>query len=160
MTSGSSLALGHPGSKLFLFFAYSSRVESWPSDRKLYLQLPPQLHLKLHPGSLALRPAGLLDSPKEPLSGNLVLQVTLHTSLQLRAELPNSHGRTLTDKSYVLRGIPYKELGQIIFWIEDYRLKFMLAICSASKVSLQPRLLQGISNFLVLGLILIWKGTY
>jgi hypothetical protein len=26
-------------------------------------------------------------------------------------ELPNSHGRTLTDKSYVLHGIPYKVSG-------------------------------------------------
>ena len=38
-------------------------------------------------GSLPLQPAGLLDSLDEPLSGNLVLQVTLNTSLQL-------HGRT------------------------------------------------------------------
>jgi hypothetical protein len=48
---------------------------------------------RLHPGSLALRPAGLLSSLKEPLSGNLVLQVTLHTSLKLRGrtvELPRS----------------------------------------------------------------------
>jgi hypothetical protein len=42
---------------------------------------------RLHLGSLALRPAGLLDSLKEPLSGNSMLQVTLYTSLQL-------HGRT------------------------------------------------------------------
>jgi len=48
---------------------------------------------RLHLGSLSLRPAGLLDSLKEPLSGNLVLQVTLYTSLQLRGrttELPPS----------------------------------------------------------------------
>jgi hypothetical protein len=45
------------------------------------------------------------------LSGNLMLQVTLCTSLKLRGELPNSHGRTSTDKSYVLHGIPYKETG-------------------------------------------------
>ena len=38
---------------------------------------------RLHLGSLALRPAGLLDSLKEPLSENLMLQVTLNTSLQL-----------------------------------------------------------------------------
>ena len=41
----------------------------------------------------ASEPAGLLDSPKEPLSGNLVLQVTPYTPLQLRgwaAELPRS----------------------------------------------------------------------
>ena len=55
-----------------------------------------QLHCdvsRLHLGSLALRPAGLLDSLKEPLSGNLMLQVTLYTSLQLRGrttELPRS----------------------------------------------------------------------
>jgi hypothetical protein len=61
---------------------------------------------RLHPGSLSLRPTGLLDSPWEPLSGNLALLVTLCTSLKLRGELPNSHGRTLTDKSYVLHGIP------------------------------------------------------
>jgi hypothetical protein len=53
----------------------------------------------------------LLDSLLEPLSGNLMLQVTLCTSLKLRGELPNSHGRTSTDKSYVLHGIPYKETG-------------------------------------------------
>jgi hypothetical protein len=48
---------------------------------------------RLHPGSLALRPAGLLNSLVEPSSGNLVLQVTLYTSLKLRgrtAELPRS----------------------------------------------------------------------
>ena len=39
---------------------------------------------RLHLGSLTLRPAGLLDSLKEPLSGNLMLQVTLNTSLKLR----------------------------------------------------------------------------
>ena len=45
-----------------------------------------QLHFavsRLHLGSRSLRPAGLLSSLKEPLSGNLVLQVTLHTSLKL-----------------------------------------------------------------------------
>src|SRR5512139_3566540 len=48
---------------------------------------------RLHPGSLALQPAGLLNSLVEPLSGNLVLQVTPYTSLKLRgrtAELPRS----------------------------------------------------------------------
>jgi len=48
---------------------------------------------RLHLGSLALRPAGLLDSLTEPLSGNLMLQVTLNTSLQLHGwttELPSS----------------------------------------------------------------------
>ena len=34
--------------------------------------------------SLSLQPAGLLSSLTEPLSGNLVLQVTLNTSLALR----------------------------------------------------------------------------
>jgi len=34
--------------------------------------------------SLALRPAGLLSPLTEPSSRNLVLQVTLYTSLQLR----------------------------------------------------------------------------
>ncbi len=46
---------------------------------------------RLPPGSLALRPAGLLDSLKEPLSGNLMFQVTLYTSFKLRGrttELP------------------------------------------------------------------------
>jgi hypothetical protein len=38
---------------------------------------------RLHPGSLALRPAGLLSSLSEPLSGNSVFQVTPHTSLKL-----------------------------------------------------------------------------
>jgi len=44
-------------------------------------------------GSLTLRPAGLLDSLTKPLSRNLVLQVTLYTSLKLRGrttELPRS----------------------------------------------------------------------
>ena len=48
---------------------------------------------RLHLGSLALQPAGLLDSPNEPLLGNLGLWVTPHTSLKLRgrtAELPRS----------------------------------------------------------------------
>ena len=46
---------------------------------------------RLHLGSLTLRPAGLLDSLTEPLSENLVLQVTLNTSLKLHGratELP------------------------------------------------------------------------
>ena len=53
----------------------------------------PQYFSRLHLGSLALRPAGLLDSLTEPLSGNLMLQVTPYTSLQLRGrttELPRS----------------------------------------------------------------------
>jgi hypothetical protein len=69
-----------------------------------------RLHLcisRLHLSSLALRPADLLNSLSEPLSGNLMLRVTLGTSLKLYGELPNSHGRTSTDKSYVLHGIPY-----------------------------------------------------
>jgi hypothetical protein len=37
-------------------------------------------------GSLALQPAGLLNSPMEPLSESLALQVTPYTSLKL-------HGR-------------------------------------------------------------------
>jgi hypothetical protein len=48
---------------------------------------------RLHLGSLALQPAGLLDSLAEPWSGNLVLPVTLGTSLQLRGrttEFPRS----------------------------------------------------------------------
>ena len=48
---------------------------------------------RLHLGSLTLQPAGLLSSLTEPLSGNLMLQVTLNTSLQLRGrttELPPS----------------------------------------------------------------------
>ena len=48
---------------------------------------------RLHLGSLTLQPAGLLSSLTEPLSGNLMLQVTLYTSLKLRGrttELPRS----------------------------------------------------------------------
>ena len=48
---------------------------------------------RLHVGSLPLQPAGLLGSLNEPWSGNLMLWVTPHTSLQLRgrtAELPRS----------------------------------------------------------------------
>ena len=39
---------------------------------------------RLHLSSLSLQPAGLLSSLTEPLSVNLVLQVTLNTSLMLR----------------------------------------------------------------------------
>jgi len=42
----------------------------------------------------------------------LALQVTLCTSSSYMGELPNSHGRTLTDKSYVLHGIP--KVGEVI----------------------------------------------
>jgi hypothetical protein len=38
---------------------------------------------RLRLGSLSLQPAGLLGSPNEPLSGNLVLRVTPCTSLML-----------------------------------------------------------------------------
>ena len=56
-------------------------------------QQTPSCISRLHLGSLMLRPAGLLDSLTEPLSGNLMLQVTLNTSLQLHGrttELPSS----------------------------------------------------------------------
>ena len=52
--------------------------------------------------------------------GNLVLQVTPYTSLKLRGQLPNSHGRTLTDKSYVLHGMPYKSCSGTIRRFNDY----------------------------------------
>ncbi len=48
---------------------------------------------RLHLGSLSLQPADLLDSLNKPLSGNLVLQVTLYTPLVLRGrttEFPRS----------------------------------------------------------------------
>jgi hypothetical protein len=38
---------------------------------------------RLHPGLLSLRPAGSLSSLSEPLSKNLVFQVTLYTSFKL-----------------------------------------------------------------------------
>jgi hypothetical protein len=60
---------------------------------------------RLLTGSLPLQPAGLLGSPNEPLSENSMPQVTLHTSLKLCGELPNSHSRTLTDKPYIIHGI-------------------------------------------------------
>jgi len=43
----------------------------------------PLLITRLRLGSLSLQPAGLLGSPNEPLSGNLMLQVTPCTSLML-----------------------------------------------------------------------------
>ncbi len=60
---------------------------------------------RLRIGSLSLQPAGLLDSLNEPLSGNSTLRVTPCASLKLRGELPNSHGWTLTNKSYGIHGI-------------------------------------------------------
>jgi hypothetical protein len=59
-----------------------------PQGRQLH-----SLLTRLHLGSLALQPAGLLGPLSEPLSENSVFPVTLHTSLQLRgrtAELPRS----------------------------------------------------------------------
>ena len=42
---------------------------------------------RLRKGSLSLQPAGLLDSLNEPLSGNLMLRVTPHTSLKLHGRM-------------------------------------------------------------------------
>jgi hypothetical protein len=67
-----------------------------------------QLHLISYEATYrfpSLRPAGLLAPLIETLTGNLVLQVTLYTSLCYMDELPNSHGRTLTGKSHVIHGI-------------------------------------------------------
>jgi hypothetical protein len=38
-------------------------------------------------------------------------------------ELPIFHGRTLTDQSYVLHGIPYNSSKEIVPKINDYPLK-------------------------------------
>jgi hypothetical protein len=38
-------------------------------------------------------------------------------------ELPNSHGRTLTDKSYVLHGIPYYSSVKDVLKVDDYGLE-------------------------------------
>src|SRR5450756_1368554 len=61
----------------------------------------PLLITRLRLDSLSLQPAGLLGSPNEPLSGNLMLP----PPSRYMGELPNSHGWTLTSKSYVLHGI-------------------------------------------------------
>jgi hypothetical protein len=48
------------------------------------LNIPHQfLSQFMHRDMLTLRPAGLLYSLEEPLSGNFMLQVILYTSLQL-----------------------------------------------------------------------------
>jgi hypothetical protein len=60
-------------------------------------------------GSLMLRPAGSLSSLTEPLSENLVLRLPFTPPSSYVGELPNSHGRTLTNQSYVLHGMPYKQ---------------------------------------------------
>jgi hypothetical protein len=60
---------------------------------------------RLRVGSLSLQPAGLLGSLIEPLSENLMFRIAPNIFLKLRGELPNSHGRTLTDKSFVIHGI-------------------------------------------------------
>ena len=75
------------------FWQFSSGQMSQPSPNVHRVGNSILLITRLRIGSLALQPAGLLDSPKEPLSGNSVLRVTPHTSLQLRgrtAELPRS----------------------------------------------------------------------
>jgi hypothetical protein len=69
------------------FWQFSLRPVSQPSPNVHRVGNSFFVITRLLIGSLALRPAGLLDSPKEPLSGNFVLRVTPHTSLQL-------HGRT------------------------------------------------------------------
>ena len=63
---------------------------------------------RLHPNLLSLRPVGSLSSLSEPLSRNLVLQFPFTSPSSYMVELPNSHCWTLTSKSYVLYGIPYK----------------------------------------------------
>jgi len=45
------------------------------------------------------------STPKGAFVRELNASGYLNTSLQLHGELPNSHDRTLTDKSYVLHGI-------------------------------------------------------
>jgi hypothetical protein len=39
-------------------------------------------------------------------------------------ELPNSHGRTSTDQSYVLHGIPYNSSKPIVPKVNAYHLKY------------------------------------
>ena len=73
-----------------------------------------QLHLRfsrLHIGSLSLRPAGLLDSLSEPLSGNLALQVTLCTSLKL-------HGRTTE--------LPWSDFNRQVICFTRHALQFYI----------------------------------
>ena len=72
----------------FWQFSLGQTFQPSPPDHRVGNSVP---FTRLPIGSLPLQPAGLLGSLSEPLSGNLVFQVTLHTSLQLRgrtAELP------------------------------------------------------------------------
>ena len=73
---------------------------------------------RLRVGSLSLQPAGLLGPLIEPLSENLMFRIAPNIFLKLRGELPNSHGRTLTDKSFVIHGIrtPYLILPILCLW--------------------------------------------
>ena len=70
--------------------AHSSLYSSFHRDKCSSLPLlttgsaTPSTVTRLHLGSLSLQPAGLLDSLTEPLSRNLVLQVTPNTSFKLR----------------------------------------------------------------------------
>ena len=83
----------YPGSPSVCFGSCCLRQTYQPSPNVHRVGDSDYLFTRLHVGSLSLQPAGLLDSLKEPLSGNLMLQVTLNTSLKLRGrttELPPS----------------------------------------------------------------------
>jgi hypothetical protein len=72
----------------FWQFSLGQMFQLSPPDHRVSNSIP---ITRLPIGSLPLQPAGLLGSLIEPLSGNLVLQVTLYTSLTLRgrtAQLP------------------------------------------------------------------------
>src|SRR4030043_949546 len=65
----------------FWQFSLGQMFQPSPPDHRVGNSVP---FTRLLIGSLPLQPAGLLGSLYEPLSRNLVLQVTLYTSLKLR----------------------------------------------------------------------------
>ena len=65
----------------FWQFSLGQMFQLSPPDHRVSNSIP---ITRLPLGSLSLQPAGLLGSLTEPLSGNSVPQVTLHTSLMLR----------------------------------------------------------------------------
>jgi len=77
----------YPGSPICRFWQFSLGQMSQPSPYVHGVGNSIFLITRLHLGSLALQPAGLLDPPNGPLSRNLGFWVTPHTSFKL-------HGRT------------------------------------------------------------------
>jgi len=76
-----------PRESICRFWQFSSGQMSQPSPYVHGVGNSIFLITRLHLGSLALQPAGLLDPPNEPLLRNLGFRVTPHPSFKL-------HGRT------------------------------------------------------------------